>query len=111
METNASKSSFEGPLKHLGESCPVADRALAALTIALMCNEGTIPEDTDTVGSIHHGLFSALKEEDRDLKVCNGCRHWSNDNAAKMKHQMGTICHIYNNSIYMSTFDCRLTPF
>ena len=90
METNASKSSFEGPLKHLGEDCSVADRALAALTIALMCNEGTVPENENTIGSIHHGLFSALKEQDRDMKVCTGCRLWSNDNAANLKHQTRT---------------------
>ena len=84
--------SFLGPLKHLSGNGSPADKSLAALSIALMVNEGTLPEDLETSNAIHDALYAAMKEDEGiQVRFCRSTR--------------ATQTRILD---YISIFDCRL---
>ncbi len=84
--------SFSGPLKHLSGNGSANDKSLAALSIVLMVNEGTLPDDIETSNAIHDALYAAMRE-DEGVQV----RLWN--------PKWATQTRILDD---VSTFDCRL---
>ena len=69
MAMSPPRTSFEGPLRHLSATdASVADKSLAALSIAMMCQEGTIPSE-QYMKDMHDGLFGALNGATDELAV------------------------------------------
>ena len=63
------KDSYSRALQHVAQGSSDADKALGALSIALMCEEGTIPQDSKTVAETRECLFAALMNEAAQVKV------------------------------------------
>lgn len=57
-------ASYSRAMQHLGHGSSDADKALGALTIALMCEEGNIPQDAIIAGELRDCLFEALGKDD-----------------------------------------------
>jgi len=67
------KDSYSRAMQHVAQGSSDADKALGALSIALMCEEGNIPQDSTTVTETRECLFAALMNEAAQVKVGASC--------------------------------------
>jgi hypothetical protein len=95
METSV-KDSYSRVLQHLAHDSSDADKALGGLTIALMCEEGTLPQETSTATEIRESLFAALMNENAQVKV-----------GASLAYKPQTK----PESTYIPAYKCRSMPF
>lgn len=63
------ESSYSRVMQHLAHGESDADKALGALTIALMCEEGKIPSNSTTVSKMRECLFNVLSDGAEEVKV------------------------------------------
>ena len=91
------KASLSRAMQHLAQGEQEADKALGALTIALMCEEGNIPADTETLDRLRACLFDALNGGSDQVKVLFCLSSFLAEKKKKLSQKVTPVRYTYSS--------------